>query len=623
MTAATPDTAPDRTGSPPTGCPVVAEFELRARTGPDRPAIVLPEETVDYRELAARADAVARALLDTRGEGSEPVPLMVLHPAWMLAACLGVLKAGKFYVPLNPHHPAARNRDLLHRLGAAVVVTDSTGPERPVGDTTVIRVEELDVRTSGSVAPSPVTDPDQWAYALYTSGSTGLPKGILQNRADMRQNVERHALLGIGAQDRVTLINADGFVAAVSNPYTALLNGAALVPYSFQRDGVHDLIERLDESGTTVYYSFPSFLRQAAAVAGGRTTDRVRLAYLGGESVHRSDVLAARRLFPAATVAVGLNSTETGLTRLHLIPPDGDVADPVPVGGPVPGVEVRVETAPGRPAAVGEVGRIVVRSPHLHSAQWTEQGPRPLTEAVPAAGTGSGSAPAPREFRTGDRGRLDGSGHLVHLGRVDGMVKVRGYRVETVEVESAVSAVTGVAEAAVVPYEAGDRETELAAYVVLKDADLTDTGLRRALAETLPPHLVPASVLLVPRLPRTRNGKIDRKALPDPASGASTGTAAPEPAAAPAPATGPGDGPDDLRAQILGQVAEIWSDVLGAGPVLPGDDFFSLGGTSISALRVVSRIRKDIGVPLRLAVIFETPALEAVAESVLRGLDPT
>ncbi|KPI15317.1 Phenylalanine racemase (ATP-hydrolyzing) [Actinobacteria bacterium OK074] len=615
MTAATPDTAPDRTGRPPTGCPVVAEFELRARTGPDRPAIVLPEETVDYRELAARADAVARALLDTRGEGSEPVPLMVLHPAWMLAACLGVLKAGKFYISLNPHHPVARNRDLLHRLGEAVVVTDTTGPERPTGDTAVIRVEELDVRTGGSMEPSPLTDPDQWAYALYTSGSTGLPKGILQNRADMRQNVDRHAALGIGAQDRVTLINADGFVTAVSNPYIALLNGAALVPYSFQQDGVHDLIERLDESGTTVYYSFPSFLRQAAAVAEGRTTDRVRLAYLGGESVHRSDVLAARRLFPAATVAVGLNSTETGLTRLHLIPPDADVADPVPVGGPVPGVEVRVETAPGRPAAGPAVGRIVVRSPHLHPAHWTEQGPRPLTEAVPTAG--SESAPAPREFRTGDRGRLDGSGQLVHLGRADGMVKVRGYRVETVEVESAVSAVTGVAEAAVVAYEAGDHETELAAYVVVKDAELTDAGLRRALAETLPPHLVPASVLLVPRLPRTRNGKIDRKALPDPASGTSTGTAAP------APATGPGDGPDDLGARVLGQVAEIWSDVLGAGPVLPGDDFFSLGGTSISALRVVSRIRKDIGVPLRLAVIFETPSLEAVAESVLRGLDAT
>lgn len=127
----------------------------------------------------------------------------------------------------------------------------------------------------------------------------------------------------------------------------ALLNGAALVPYSFQGDGVHDLIERLDAAGTTVYYSFPSFLRQAAAVAGGHSTDRVRLAYLGGESAHRADVLAARQLFPAATVAVGLNSTETCLTRLRLCPPDAEVPDPVPAGGPVPGVEVRVESAAG------------------------------------------------------------------------------------------------------------------------------------------------------------------------------------------------------------------------------------------------------------------------------------
>ncbi|MEV4342281.1 non-ribosomal peptide synthetase [Streptomyces sp. NPDC049590] len=616
MTAATPGTSPHRTGWPPAACPVVTEFDLRVKAAPDRPAVVLPRETVDYGELAARADSVARALLGARGEGAEPVPLMVLDPAWMLAACLGVLKAGKYYVPLNPHHPAARNRELLHRLGAAVVVTDAAGPERPLGDAAVILVEDLEVRPG---APGPAVDPDSWAYALYTSGSTGQPKGILQNRADMRQNIERHAALGIGPHDRVTLINADGFVAAVSNPYMALLNGAALVPHSFQGDGVHDLIDRLETSGTTVYYSFPSFLRQAAAVAEGRATDRVRLAYLGGESVHRSDVLAARRLFPAATVAVGLNSTETGLTRLRLFPPDAEVPDPVPVGGPVPGVDIRVETAPGRPAAVGQVGRIVVRSPYLHPAQWTDRGPQPLTEAVPGTDAGTGARPAPREFRTGDRGRLDASGQLVHLGRADGMVKVRGYRVETVEVEAAVSAVTGVGEAAVVPYEAGDHATELAAYVVAKDPALTDAALRRALAETLPPHLVPASVLLVPRLPRTRNGKVDRKALPHPSSGASAGPAVPAQVTDPAP----GGAPDGLRAQVLGQVAEIWSEVLDTGPVLPGDDFFSLGGTSISALRVVSRIRKDFGVSLKLAVIFETPSLESVAESVLRGLERT
>ncbi|MFF8783906.1 non-ribosomal peptide synthetase [Streptomyces sp. NPDC015125] len=632
MTVATSGEASGSTGRPPS-CPVVAEFEHQVHTGPDRPAVILPGGTVDYRELGARADAVARALIDCRGEGTEPVPLMVLDPAWMLAACLGVLKAGKFYVPLNPHHPAARNRELLDRLGAALVVTDAPGVPEPLTDATVLRIADLDARPGTPGPPNAATGPDEWAYALYTSGSTGSPKGILQNRADMRQNVERHAALGIGPHDRVTLINADGFVAAVSNPYMALLNGAALVPYSFQGDGVHDLVERLDEAGVTVYYSFPSFLRQAATVAEGRTASRVRLAYLGGESVHRSDVLAARRLFPAATIAVGLNSTETGLTRLHLIPPDTAVPDPVPVGGPVPGVEVRVETASGRPADVGEAGRIVVRSPYLHGAEWTAEGPRPLAEPVPGAGPGGG--PARQEFRTGDRGQLEEAGLLVHLGRADGMVKVRGYRVETIEVESAVSAVTGVAEVAVVPFQAADAETELAAYVVAKDPDLTEAGLRRALAGTLPAHLVPAAVLVVPRLPRTRNGKIDRKALPDPATASSSGTTATatpaaEPTPAPAtaaptapapPAAGSGEDSDDRRGQVISQVADIWSDILGAGPVMAGDDFFSLGGTSISALRVVSRIRKEFGVPLKLAVIFETPSLEAVAESVLRGLD--
>ena len=154
---------------------------------------------------------------------------------------------------------------------------------------------------SGLSQPAPV-QADAWAYALNTSGSTGRPKGILQRRADMWQNIERHAALGIGPEDRVTLINSDGFVGAVSNVYIALLNGAPLVPHSFKHDGVHGLLRWLDLAWVTAYYSFPSFLRQAASVADGRV-DRVRLAYLGGESVHRRDVVAVRKLFPNATAA--------------------------------------------------------------------------------------------------------------------------------------------------------------------------------------------------------------------------------------------------------------------------------------------------------------------------------
>jgi acyl-coenzyme A synthetase/AMP-(fatty) acid ligase/acyl carrier protein len=589
-------------GTAPTRCPVVTAFEHQVDAGGDRVAVVLPDGMVSYAELDARANAVAQELLARRGDQAEPVPLMVLDPAWMLAVAFGVLKAGKFYVPLNPLHPPAHNRELLRQLGAAVVITDDAGPQRPV-------VDEVDTIVAGALAaiaegcprPSVPVDPRQWAYVLYTSGSTGRPKWIMQNRVVMYQNTERHAELGIGPADRVTLISADGFVAAVSNPYTALLNGAALVPYSFKRDGVHDLVRWLDKTGVTVYYSFPSFLREVAAVSDGQALG-IRLAYLGGETVHHSDVLAARELFPGSTVAVGLNSTETGLTRLRTIAPDAPVPDPVPVGGSVSGVEVRVVDESGADVPVGEAGEIVVRSTHVRPVLFSEGGPVELTKNVPGH-------PGLREFHTSDRGRFDQAGELVHLGRCDSMVKVRGYRVEIAEVEAAVAAVRGVAEAAVVPYQgAGPGETELAAHVVAKDPTLGAADVRRLLAHTLPAALVPASVVLTDQLPRTANGKVDRIALS--ALGRPTGGDG----LSVASAVDQGHAPADTTSA---RIADIWCDVLDIDRPRPGDDFFDLGGTSISALRVVSRIRREFNVPIPLAVLFETPTVEALAEAVM------
>lgn len=600
-------TASTRTASPLSTCSVVAAFEAAVDSGPNRPAVVLPDGTVSYAALDARANAVAAALLDRRGEGSEPVPLMVLDPAWMLAACLGVLKAGKFYVPVNPHHPQARNREVLRQLRAELVVTDDPAPARAAG-----AAETVEVGGSlkmGSGRPHVAIRAEQWAYVLYTSGSTGTPKGIAQTHADMLQNVDRHEALRIGPDDRVTMITADGFIAAISNVYIALVNGAALVPHSFQRDGVHGLGARLARAGVTVYYAFPSFLRQAGTVAehpapGGQ----VRLAYLGGEPVYATDVALARRLFGEVTVAVGLNSTETGLTRLCLIPPGGVIPDPVPVGGPVPGVDVQVLDDAGAPAPPGTPGQIAVRSAYVHPAVWTEAGPRPLTEMADGI----------PEFLSGDRGYLDQAGRLIHLGRSDGMVKVRGYRVETVEVESRVAAIPGVSEAVVVPYDdPDDGGTGLAAYVVCKDPALTPVSIRRQLGQDLPAPLVPASVVLMPELPRTRNGKVDRQALPSP----SPERTAPPARATPAPdIPGMGTLGTERAAFVTSRVAEIWGEILGVTDVTPDDDFFSLGGTSISALRVIALVRQEFGVPIPLAVIFETPSVAALASSVLHAL---
>jgi acyl-coenzyme A synthetase/AMP-(fatty) acid ligase/acyl carrier protein len=607
----------------PGRCPVVGAFEQQADAAADRPAVILPEGTVCYGELSARADAVAQELLAGLGDEPTAIPLMVLDPGWMLAAALGVLKAGMFYAPLNPLHPAARNRALLAQLGAAVTVVDAAGLARPglagaglagagIMDVAALRVEPYSAGRRGGVA----VRPGQWAYVLHTSGSTGRPKGILQCRADMYHNVLRHAPLGIGPDDRVTLLSADGFISAVSNVYAALLNGAALVPYSFHRDGVHDLVHWLEQTGVTVFYSFPSFLRQAAADGCGQAT-RVRLAYLGGEAVHRGDVLAARRLFPRATVAVGLNSTETGLTRLRMFPPDADIPDPVPVGGPVLDVDLRVLDEAGLPAATGEPGEIVVRSAHVRPVLWAADGPVELTQRL-------GDESGLREFRTGDRGRFDQTGELIHLGRADGMVKVRGYRVEVAEVEGAVSALPGVAEAAVVPYEAAPGEIELAAHIVAKDPALRAADIRRSLARSLPVALVPASINLTAALPRTRNGKVSRSDLTVPGPAARPGLSrAPAGAAAAGPAGPPGRPAADAagpsaasQADIAARVAGIWRDILGVDSVHSDDDFFTLGGTSISALRVISRIRKEFGVPVRLAILFETPSIDALAGAV-------
>jgi peptide synthetase PhsA len=595
--------------APASGCPVVAAFEARADADPAAPAVVGDGDVVTFGQLEAAANGVAGELLARRGPALEPVALMVRDPARMLAAMLGVLKAGKFYTPVNPAHPPARQEAALAQVRAGVVLTDGTpGGAAPPPGPVRYDVREWEPRPRSIRPDIRPTDP---AYVLFTSGSTGVPKGIAHNRGDMWHNVGRHAGLGVHPRERVSLISADGFVAAVSNVYIALLNGAALAPYSVHDRGVHELVPWLRGSAVSVCYSFPSFLRQAAAAGGGGSGDGgggaapgVRLVYLGGEPVHPSDVVAARTLAPDATVAVGLNSSETGLLRLKLIPPGDPVPDPVPVGGPVPDVEVVVR-AGAAPAPPGVAGEIVVRSTRVAPSR-VEQGTFvPLATAVgdPAAGL--------RELRTGDRGRMDG-GELIHLGRSDGMVKIRGFRVEVGEVESALAGLPGVSEAAVVPYHEDSLTVELAAHLVPAAPDLSPGTVRQRLAQLLPAPSIPTRVWVETALPRTANGKVDRRALSrlTPVRLAA-GREHPDPV--------PGPGPDTVRTRLT----ELWCETLDLPVTAPGDDFFHEGGTSITALRLVSKVRREFGVPLKLAVVFETPTLVALVTAVVELLPAT
>ncbi|HEY0935855.1 MAG TPA: non-ribosomal peptide synthetase [Trebonia sp.] len=563
------------------GCPVVKAFETVVDAGPDRPAIVLRDRTATFAELDGRANAVAWMLRELPGGRRDPVALSIRDPLSMVAAQLGALKAGRPYAVVNPYFPERRQQELRRLLRVAAVLCD---PEA-APSAEAIPVPD---RSSTSRPPSEVS-PTDLAYVLFTSGSTGVPKGVAQIRGDMMQNVRRHAPLRLSPSDRISLISADGVVSAVSNLYIGLLRGAAIVPYSFRDNGVDVLLDWVTGAGVTVFYSFPSFFRQAAKAAPAVTAPTVRLAYLGGEPVLRSDFESLDRLFPAAVRTTGLNSTETGLTRLYRLAAGAPVPPRVPLGGPVDGVDV----------SIGEDNRIVVRSPFVKPRRWQEDG---LADLVIL---GRDGVP---EFVSGDRGEIDPEGNLVHLGRSDSTVKIRGFRVEPAEVEDAIAKIEGISEVGVTACPGEDGELELAAVVTVRDPGLDPTAIRRHAGSRLPASMVPTDVLILDDLPRTANGKLDRRALPTAVATArqaavSTGTGRSAGAAGPAPGT-------------YHRLRVIWQTVLRTERIAPDDDFFALGGTSISALGVISRVRKEFGVPVRLAVLFETPTLAALTQAV-------
>jgi len=583
---------------------MVEAFERQVDSEPGRDAIRRPARSllgsVSFGELDAWANAIAVELMSQRESRPEPVPLMVCSPELMLAGTLGTLKAGKFYAAVNPLHPAPHVRRILDELDAPLILCDQhSTPLVPKGSQALL-VEEVLARRAREARPGLGFDEGRLAYVLYTSGSTGRPRGVAQSRRDMLHNVARHQPLAISGNDCVTLISADGFVASISNPYVALLAGAALAPYSFRDAGVDRMIDWLDAAGVTVLYGFPSFLRQLASTEHSRICRGLRLAYLGGETVLPADLRAARRLFPAATLSTGLNSSETGLTCLHMIQPDAPIPEPVPVGRPVLDIEVAVVNESGPQAATGECGEIEIRSEYVRPRYWRRGGVRDDTPTS--------------AFRTGDLGRIDPDGLVHHLGRVDQMVKIRGFRVDTAEVEAAIAALPQVTEVAV--FGIGEPpDTALAACVVSQRSDMDAIAVRDAVARELPPASIPAHVLVVDVMPRTANGKLDRARLAQIVGPRGQGVSGSVTVAA----------PDTPRAraevEVERRIAEIWCSELEVERVGAEQDFFALGGTSLTAVAVIARVRSEFEVQVPLAALFRAPTVSALATTVteLRG----
>jgi len=572
---------------------IARRFAEQVGRFPERPAVKVGSSCLTYAELDRRSSRIASAIL-ARGRRSEPVATMIDQGVAAVEAIVGVLKAGRIYVPLESALGAERLGFMLRDSCASSVLVN--GATRALveslagGAIELIDVDDLAEDLGGEAATIGVS-PDAPAYIYYTTGSTGQPKGVVDSHRNVLHNVMRYTnALRIGPNDRLTLLQSPSFSGAVSSMFCALLNGATSLPLDVRHAGGGDLADYVDHEGVTIYHSVPAIFR--SFLRGDRVFSTVRVVRLEGDQSARVDVELFRRHFSAHCVlSNGLGTTETGLVRRFFLtgatPVGGEI---VPIGHAVDDMEVAVVDASGAPVAAGEVGEIAVRSEYLALGYWN----RPdLTERAFVS-----DASGRRTYRTGDLGRLRADGCLEHLGRKDSLVKIRGVSVSLTMVEATLAALPGIREAVVTaPTDRQEARRLVAYYVAAAGAEPTAGELRRRLAERLPPEMIPSRYVKLDALPLNQNLKVDRAALP-----AITGERPRLDQACVPPQ-------DPTQAELV----HIWEDLLDIRPIGIRDDFFDLGGDSLLATRMMAAIAEALGIEASPAMLLVGSTIEHLA----------
>ncbi|MGH9334021.1 MAG: non-ribosomal peptide synthetase, partial [Vicinamibacteria bacterium] len=587
------------------GSSIPQRFREVVRKRGGRIAIESGARSWTYEEIDRASDSLAAELGERLPAGAR-VGLLLPHDAPMVVALLAALKAGKAYVPLDPHFPRRRLEDILEDARPELLVTSarSLGLARELsrGGIPLVDIDAAGAREGTTSLEGPLP-PDALAYLLYTSGSTGRPKGVMQSHRNVLHHVRAYTRsLGIDGEDRLTLLSSFGFDAAVLDVFGALLNGATLIPFDIRERGFAPLGRFLDEKRITVYHSTPTVFRAfAESQKPGARFPRVRLVVLGGEEVVPSDGDLFERHFTEDSVLVNLfGATEATLSHLHPLYRRSGAAGSVPLGFPVEGTEAWLLDREGRRTVpFGEIG---IRSPYLALGYWNRpEETRERFLAVPGS--------EERIYRTGDLGRLRSDGTLEFLGRKDFLVKIRGQRVETGEVESALAESGRVAKSLVVAQEI-EGEPALVAYVVPKSPPPAESDLRSFLWKRLPDPMIPARFQFLASLPMTLTGKVDRMALLSLAQGADPSAARPDPESE-------GDVP---RTPVEELVSEIWRHVLRAGSkrIPLHANFFDIGGHSLRLTQVASRLTEALGAEVPLRDLFEHPTIETLARRLER-----
>lgn len=575
-------TAVDLSAPGPLGDLVAAHVER----DPSACAVEHGPRAVSYGRLWEDAGAAAAAICAVTGAG-EVVALSGPPSPNLIAELLGVLVTGRVVLLIDPALPSARQELMLAESGAAARA-------RPAGDDAGSVVERLPGRDD----LRPVDGPDDAAYIFFTSGTTGTPNAVLGRAGGLRHFLcWESGMVAVTPADRGALLTGLSFDVVLRDTLLPLVSGATLViPPGATGLEPDEVCSWLEEKRVSLLHAVPTLASNWTAGVADPMGHSPRCVLFAGEPLTETVVRRWRAVFPATRRVINLyGPTETTLAKCFHDVADEPLAGVQPLGRPLPETEVLVVDDDLRSCSPGVAGQIAIRTRHA-SAGYSNAPAETRRRFVLLDG---GDDPA---FLTGDLGVRGDDGLLRFLGRGDHQVKIRGVRVEPGEVAAALMEHPGLDAAAVIAVAAPAGDVTLAGFVVPAAASAApDAGALKAhVLARLPAAFVPSTITALARMPTTANGKLDRAAL--------AASVPDRPAAPAAPLT-------DVEAAI----AAIWAEVLPAGDLARDDDFFALGGHSLTAARMLSRVRRDLHVDVPLGMLFDAPTLGGFAEAVARA----
>ena len=580
--------------------------EQVART-PRATAVVDEHGSLSYEELDTRAERLAGALA-AQGVGPDRVVAVADERGRrLLALLLGIFKAGGAYLPLDPRHPASRNRRILEQAGACLVVAPRARAESvpsPSGASPVVILEDLERGADIDANPRRRATPRNLAYVIFTSGSTGIPKGaMVEHRGLVNHLFAKVRDLGLDASDTVAQTASQCFDISVWQFFSALVLGGTT--RIVEDETAHDperLLASVEASDVSILEVVPSVLR--ALLGSGESspdsvpaTPALRWLIVTGEALTADLCRAWLERYPAVALMNAYGPTECSDDVSHAVVARAADASPpsVTIGRPVANTQLYVVNRRLDPVPVGAAGELCAGGDGVGRGYLRDPAKTARVFVPDPFGGVSGS----RLYRTGDLSRHREAGDIVFLGRIDHQVKLHGHRIELGEIESVLERHPRVGQAVVVAREDQAAGPRLVAWVVAKTGAAPGAGeLREFVGTRLPAYMVPSAFVALDCLPLTANGKVDRRALPAPgdAGGGLDYTA-----------------PSTTVQEVL---ANIWADVLGLERVGATDDFFEIGGHSLVAARLIGRVRDAFGIDVALRRVFERPTLEGLAEYV-------